>query len=78
MCSSVVAEVVKSVSVLCDLFTSASHHRWVLEILVPLYTSHPLEDYITGQYIIIATSKALATLKLAQQVILKSMMFQLY
>ncbi|MPC43953.1 Huntingtin [Portunus trituberculatus] len=68
LCASVVAEVVKSVSCLCDLFCSAAHHRWVLEALVPLHTLHPIEDHITQQYIILATCKALATLRLAKQV----------
>lgn len=67
LCASVVAEVVKSVSCLCDLFCSAAHHRWVLEALIPLHTLHPIEDHITQQYIILATCKALATLRLAKQ-----------
>nr|XP_045607422.1 huntingtin-like isoform X3 [Procambarus clarkii] len=67
LCASVVAEVVKSVSCLCDLFCSSAHHRWVLESLLPLHTLHPIEDHITQQYIILATCKALATLRLAKQ-----------
>lgn len=66
------AEVVKSVSCLCDLFCSAAHHRWVLESLIPLHTLHPIEDHITQQYIILASCKALATLRLAKQVSLFS------
>ena len=61
-----IAEVVKSVCCLCDLFSSANHHQWVLEALIPLHSMHPVEDYITTQYIIIATCKSLATLKLAK------------
>lgn len=68
-----VAEVVKSVSCLCDLFCSADHHRWVLEALLPLHTLHPIEDHITQQYIILSTCKALATLRLAKQVRLRFM-----
>ncbi|XP_050730332.1 huntingtin-like isoform X2 [Eriocheir sinensis] len=73
LCASVVAEVVKSVSCLCDLFCSAAHHRWVLESLIPLHTLHPIEDHITQQYIILATCKALATLRLAKQEVSSSL-----
>ncbi|XP_076067326.1 huntingtin isoform X2 [Oratosquilla oratoria] len=67
LCASVIAEVVKSVACLCDLFTSTAHHEWVLDCLLPLHGSHPPEDHITTQYIILATSKALATLRLAKK-----------
>ncbi|RXG51472.1 Huntingtin [Armadillidium vulgare] len=67
LCSSVIAEVVKSMSILCDLFTASAHHKWILETLVPLHSTHPVEDHITFQYIIIATCKALATLIAAKK-----------
>ncbi|KAG7155913.1 Huntingtin-like [Homarus americanus] len=73
LCASVVAEVVKSVSCLCDLFCSSAHHHWVLESLLPLHTLHPIEDHITQQYIILATCKALATLRLAKQEVSSSL-----
>ncbi|KAK3887735.1 hypothetical protein Pcinc_008172 [Petrolisthes cinctipes] len=73
LCACVVGEVVKSVVCLCDLFCSEAHHRWVLEALVPLHTLHPIEDHITHQYLILATCKALATLRLAKQEVSSSM-----
>lgn len=45
----------------------------MLEALLPLHTLHPIEDHITQQYIILATCKALAALRLAKQEVSSSL-----
>ena len=45
---------------LSDLFIEKSQYEWMLETLLDVYRTHPVEDELVVQYIIVGVCKAAA------------------
>ncbi|KAK2140534.1 hypothetical protein NP493_5718g00007 [Ridgeia piscesae] len=53
---------IRSVVMLSDLFTERPQFEWMFKILLELLHSHPLEDELISQYLVIGVCKAAAIL----------------
>ncbi|GAB6024871.1 hypothetical protein CHUAL_009985 [Chamberlinius hualienensis] len=66
---SLVAEAVRSVVMLSDIFTEKSQFEWMLDTLLDLYHTHPAEDEILIQYLGLGICKAVAVLGLNSEIL---------
>ncbi|RZF49148.1 hypothetical protein LSTR_LSTR008434 [Laodelphax striatellus] len=58
----VLLEIVRSTICLSDLFIERSHFSWMLDMCLELSRTHPLEDEIMHQYLVLAVCKAASVL----------------
>ncbi|XP_039275419.1 huntingtin isoform X2 [Nilaparvata lugens] len=58
----VLLEIVRSTICLSDLFLERSHFSWMLDMCLELSKSHPVEDEIMHQYLLLAVCKAASVL----------------
>ena len=55
---------------LSDLFTERPQYDWLLKVLLGLLQSHPLEDELISQYLVIGVCKAAAVLGVVSMLLL--------
>jgi len=49
---------------LSDVFTDKSQFEWMLSMFLNIYRSHPAEDELTMQYLVVGVCKAAAVVGL--------------
>ena len=53
---------------LSDVFTDKAQFEWMLSVFLNIYRSHPIEDELTMQYLIVGICKAAAIVGLVSNV----------
>ena len=53
---------------LSDLFTERQQYVWMLESLMEVQRTHPVEDELVAQYIVVGVCKAVAVVGLVSEI----------